>query len=387
MAEKMTSINPSILVWARQSSSTPLDEAYSKFGKEQLDAWENGRDYPTYSQLKAICDYYRKPVAICFFPEPPHLKNIPSSCRTLPSQLHTVFSRNLIKCIDEARIMQINLYELCEDNNPAVHLFTNSCFDTDDIRRTADQFRFLLQAPLEEQKRIAKLEDAFEYWRERFHSVGIYVFKNAFKDEAVSGFCLYDDLFPVIYVNNSFAISRQIFTLFHEAFHLIVKTSGIDIFDDTGLRKYVKGDTEKIERYCNQFAGKFLIPDDDFSKHLGGFPPTENDISTLASLYKVSREVVLRKFLDAGNITPDEYTLRSETYNADYLRFKKQKSDEKSGGNYYNTQATYKGRQYLDLAFTRYYARKISLVQLSKYLDMKISSLQSFAARKGWGSL
>lgn len=385
MTDKMTSINPAILVWARQMSGTTIEEAYAKFGRERLAAWESGAEYPTYLQLKSLCDYYRKPVAICFFPEPPVVKNIPSSCRTLPNQLHSLFSRNLVKSIDDARVMQLNLYELHEGVNPAGGAFNNMVFDVSDIHRTAEQLRQLLQAPLAEQKRIVRLEDALEYWRDKFYAIGIYVFKDAFKDNAVSGLCLYDDVFPIISINNSFAVSRQIFTLFHEAYHLIAKTSGIDIFDDADLRRYGVGADARVERFCNQFAGAFLVPDDDFRIASAKRAPTDANVSALASTYSVSREVILRKYFDAGRITQADYEERSAGYTKDYFRHKN--SGEKSSGNYYNTQAAYKGRHYLELAFGSYYSNKISLVQLSQYMNMKISSVQSFAAKKGWGSL
>ena len=50
-------------------------------------------------------------------------------------------------------------------------------------------------------------------WRKTLLDVGIFVFKDAFRVDDYSGFSLYDDVFPIIYVNNSSAKTRQIFTL------------------------------------------------------------------------------------------------------------------------------------------------------------------------------
>ena len=387
MIDRMSSINPAILIWARETSGTTKEEARRKFGEKQLDAWESGEEYPTYSQLKTICEFYRKPVAVCFFPEPPVLKNLRSSCRTLPNQLNSVFTRNLLKCIDEARVMQLNLYELHDGANPAGDVFNKSKFDINSIQAAARQLRALLGAPLEEQKKIGNCQNAFEYWRDKFFSAGIFVFKDAFKDENVSGFCLYDDIFPIIYVNNSFALSRQIFTLFHEAFHLIAHTSGIDIINDKVLYGYATGSNAQIERYCNQFASAVLVPESDFSRTSNDMIPTDENVLSLANTYCVSREVILRKYLDSKRISIDEYNLRSAEYTADYFRSKGNQDDGKNKGNYYNTQATYKGIQYLRLAFTKYYSKQISITQLSKYMNMKISSIQTLAKKKGWGTL
>ena len=385
MAEKMTSINPKILIWAREVSGTTLQEAEEKFGKDKITAWESGNDFPTYSQLKSLCEFYRKPVVVCFFPEPPRMKNIVASCRTLPEEMSHIFSRHLVKTIDEARVMQLNLYEL--NTNPVRTKLTDFTFSSD-IKEAAKQLRDILGVTLDKQKELKRLDEAFEYWRDCFYNIGIYVFKTAFKDMSVSGFWLYDTEFPIIYINNSFAFSRQIFTLFHEIYHLMNQTSGIDIFNDSELNKYLIEQNGTIEKNCNKFAGTFLVPDDDFEKLTLDKNPTDELIQRLAGLYSVSREVILRKFLDYGRISSQEYTERSEIYLQDYFRSLDTKKDnQKSSGNYYNTQATYKGRHYLELAFKSYYAQKINLVQLSTYMNMKIPSVRSLAEKKGWGTL
>jgi Zn-dependent peptidase ImmA (M78 family) len=390
MAEKITSINSKILQWARVMSGTSLEEAGERMGGlDRVLSWEEGKDYPTYSQLKKICEIYRKPVAVCFFPEPPKIKNIPASCRTLPQNVYNSFSRNLIKVIDEARIMQLNLYELNDNINPnAIKLLDISPKNYDDSKKVAAELRKILGADLDVQKQIKKLEDAFEYWRDCFFQMGIYVFKSAFKENDVSGFCLYDSDFPIIYINNSFAPARQIFTLFHECYHLICNTSGVDFLNDNFLNSYNNSSDEAIERACNRFAGEFLVPDDDFDLLIKNRVPTDSLISTLANTYCVSREVILRKFLDRKKISPEEYQEKRDQYNSDYFRRKEEKKEgKKPQGDYYNTQAAYRGKHYLQLAYGKYYENKISILQLAKYMNMKIPSVQALAAKKGWGSV
>lgn len=385
MAEKMDSINPEILKWARRISGTSLEAAYEKFGRERLSAWESGEDYPTYAQLKTLCEFYRKPVAVCFFPEPPELDNLPASFRTLPTQFLPLVSRNILKAIDEARVMQLNLYELNDAANPAIHGFNRLREQSWNLNTTASELRALLRAPLSEQKKLNDLASAFEYWRSRLHSIGIYVFKGAFKDDSVSGLCLNDEHFPTIYVNNSFAASRQVFTLFHEVYHLISGTGGIDFLDDRLHETSTQSAASRIETNCNAFAGSFLVPDEDFLKTSLHLKPTEANVTMLARLYKVSREVILRKLLNFGRITQEDYLERSAAYNADYFRKKSSKATPK--GNYYNTQAVYKGKHYLELTFGQYYSKRITVFQLAEYLNMKINSIQVLASKRDWGAL
>jgi len=54
----------------------------------------------------------------------------------------------------------------------------------------AIELRELFGVGINNQKGIRKLEDIFELWRNCFYELGIYVFKSAFQDDTVSGFCL-----------------------------------------------------------------------------------------------------------------------------------------------------------------------------------------------------
>lgn len=388
MSEKMTSINPKILVWCREVSGVSFEEASKKFGEDKLLKWENGVDYPTYNQLQKLCDFYRKPVAVCFFPEPPVYKSLTTSFRTIPSIMKdNLFHRKTVKLIDEARVMQLNLYELNGHDNIAYARFTLHSFSKS-LPQMARELRKILSVTLSSQKRIKSTSEHFEFWREKFSEIGIYVFKDAFGDNNISGFCLYDDVFPVIYINNSLSFTRQIFTLFHELCHIIYKTSGVDVLNDQAYHSSLTSSDLAIERACNAFAGAFLVPDEDFNKQIRGKSPTEEFVRSLASAYGVSREVILRKFLDVHWISQDEYMERSSEYTQDYFRAQKESSASKSAkGNYYNTQASYKGRQYTELVFNRYYANRITLAQAAQYMNMKIPSIKAFAEKKGWGSV
>lgn len=383
----MTSINPNILVWCRKVSGASVDEVSQKFGEGRIHDWENGIDYPTYSQLQQLCDFYQKPIAVCFFPEPPEYKNLGASFRTIPSEIERILlNRHILKLLDEARCMQINLYELNQNNNSKYTIFSSHIF-SQNILVMAKELRTFLGVNIETQKQIRTIAGHFEFWRERFSDIGIYVFKEAFGENSTSGFCLFDDTFPVIYINNSLSFTRQIFTLFHELCHIIRKTSGIDMLNDDFYHKNLNEYQLSVEQNCNAFAGAFLVPDFDFKKQIKGKQSTEEFVSKLASRYGVSREVILRKFLDIRLISKAEYAERSKAYTEDYFRIKDTIAAKKSSGNYYNTQAAYKGRQYTELVFKNYYTNNITLAQAAKYMNMKIPSIRSFAEKRGWGSL
>lgn len=206
--------------------------------------------------------------------------------------------------MDKARVMQINLKEI--DTTKRIKL-TDLYFNIKDIN-LYEKLRDVLNISIELQKKAKNYSDAFEMWRSAFYDCGIYVFKDAFKEKKFSGFCLYDEQFPVIYINNSMSFSRQIFTLFHELFHIILKTSGIDKTDDDYIAK-LNSTNREIETLCNSFAGEFLVPNDDLKEELKNKELNEKNISNIAKKYNVSREVIYRKLLNLNKISKNFYEM------------------------------------------------------------------------------
>ena len=74
-------------------------------------------------------------------------------------------------------------------------------------------------------------------------------------------------------------------------------------------------------------------------------------------------------------MTPEFYRQRVQQWAEQYKQDSEHLSKEGRGGNYYATQATYLGDQYLSLAFGRYYQGRCSLEQLADYLNVKASSV------------
>jgi Zn-dependent peptidase ImmA (M78 family) len=85
---------------------------------------------------------------------------------------------------------------------------------------------------------------------------------------------LYDDEFPLIYINNSTAFARQVFTLFQELAHILLHINGITQLNDAYVDRLV-GNNRQIEVFCNRFAAEVLIPTDHFKARIEDFVPDE----------------------------------------------------------------------------------------------------------------
>ena len=366
MAIERLEINPAVLTWARKRAGLSLDEA-RHFGR--VDEWEKGTSSPTYAQLEGLASGLKIPISVFFFPEPPDVPDIKKSFRTLPdAELESIPNRVRL-LVNKAKAFQLNLAELTSSKNPAKRQIINDIkLSTDeDIPVAAEKVRAYLGISLKDQQGFKSDDDALKAWRDALHAVGVFVFKDAFKNDDFSGFCLYDDTFPLIYVNNSSTKTRQIFTLFHELAHLLFQTSGIDTIGSDYIDR-IGGKAKAIEVFCNAFAAEFLLPDAALAEAMRGRKHDEATTTELAALFHVSREVVFRRFLDHGAISRKAYLEAAALW-------AQQSSGGGSGGDYYWTKLSYLGREYVSLALDEYHRNRISEAQLADFLDVKPKSL------------
>ena len=368
-------VNKEVIAWARKRAGLSQNEAAQKFSK--IAAWEAGTALPSYPQLEVMADEFRILIAVFFFPQPPDVPPIQETFRTLPDTEFEQLPRRIQQLLRKAKAFQLGLSELCQGRNPADQLITRELeFSARmSVDTMAARVRSYLGVSLEQQSAWRNTDEALKAWRRALYRVGIFVFKDAFREESYSGFSLYDDVFPIIYVNNSATDTRQIFTLLHELAHLLFHTSGIDPLDD----QYVQRLPERqhhIEVLCNRFAAQFLLPEKTFEAVFAGQPATERTAEILAARFHVSREFIFRKFLDRGLISQEDYRRAAQRW--------AEQRQEGSGGNPYWSKLTYLGREYVALAFSQYHQNRIDETQLGEYLDMKpknVGTLEEYFVR------
>lgn len=373
MAEALTGINGSIIKWAREYYNMSQEDAAFSIGidLERYKKWEEGTDFPTYAKLKQISNVFHKPCAIFFFPTPPELLSIKGDLRTLSTSIVDTLSKNVVLQFEKAKVYQLNLQELYGNRESIIRYFQDLSIDRISLCK---ELRQQLEFPISAQKARKSDKVVFEIFREKFYNLGIYVFKDAFKDNSVSGLCVNDKNYPIILINNAMSFARQNFTLFHELYHLIANTSGVEIVRDEYYAEL--NDLQKsIEKECDCFANEFLVPTKDFEIELKKQEITEKRIAELATLYSVSKEVIMYKLYDLHLISSDDYTALKEYFYGDAIRSKQNNRDSKSGGNYYFTKLSYLGHQYTGEVFSQYFSGKIDTYRASEMLSSKVEHL------------
>lgn len=365
-------VNTDILTWARKSAGLAIDDLKKEFGK--VSAWESGELHPTYVQLEGLAKKYKRPLALFFFPEVPK-DDIKGDFRAIPGFRADAVPTAVRFAMMEGTILQMNLSELFLGQPPPDDRFLLKAVRVqkgDNAKTLAAKARRFLEISVQEQQSWDSEDSALQNWRETLSAKGVFVFKNTFKSKDYSGFCLYDDDFPIIYINNSLTKTRQIFTLFHELAHLLRGGSHLEptfLEEKENHIASLDKKTKDVEVFCNKFSSELLVPDDDFKLNMkhGSQKAILESVQGLAKKYRVSREVILRKYLDRGRITETTYREKAK----EFERQATGTTERSSGGNFFNTKGAYLGATYMGLVFNKYWEGKITTQEAAEHLRIK----------------
>jgi len=371
--------NPNVLRWARETASLSIEDVVRKLGRKRISAdtvaaWETGTDWPSYAQLETLAyTIYRRPLAVFFFPVVPEEETPKTEFRTLPDAVVDGFPPGMVKVYRRAKLFQVYLEELYEGAKP-VEVSVLDRFELNErsqLASLATAIRTTLGVSIEEQSKWRSPATAAKKWREALEASGVFVFKDAFRNDDYSGFCLYSKKYPIIFVNNSMPASRQVFTLFHELGHLLHRSGGVDFRSQEAVRSF-RGYYLSVEVNCNRFAKELLVPQEVLDSL--GTTVSETHFEKLADYFSVSREVILRSYLDRGLVDAAYYKRMA----AKWAEQAKEKHGEGSGGSYYYNARTYLGERYINLVYSQYYRKKITVDNVAEYLHIKARNLPAF---------
>ena len=381
-------IQPEVMRWARQSIGLSIPDVADKLKRpvDEVAGWESGDSFPSYAQLEKLAyQIYKRPLAVFFLPSPPEEISPAKEFRTLPdADLHSLAPDTHMH-IRRAHAYRLALYELFANSNPSQRCAWKDfqLSQNISISKQSEKLRNYLDVDLQAQVSWRTSDNALKQWRAAIESVGIFIFKAPFKQKEISGFCLFDDVHPIIVLNNSTSKTRQIFSLFHEFVHILLGANSIGKFD-TDYVDLLPKQQKHIEIFCNSFTAEFLIPESDFNYQTAPFPQNVEEcpdeaIENLASRYGVSREVILRRFLDDKRVSAKYYELKAKEWAG--------QKKTGGGGNWYATQGTYLSNTFALEVVARRYRNQISVEKASDLLGIKAKNFSGLEDRliKGAG--
>ena len=342
-AEPVDGVQPAVIRWARESMGMSFEDVAQKLKRplEEVMAWEakDGAS-PTYAQLESLAyKVFKRPLALFFLPAPPNEIPPAREFRTLPDSDLRTLQPDTYAHVRKAHAFQITLREVFEGKNPSVkHISHEAPLDGQQpVETQARLVREILGISLQDQLGWKSSEVALKRWREAVEASGVFVFKAPFKQKDISGFCLLDADFPLIYLNNGTSKTRQIFSLLHELAHLLLNVNGISKFETSYMSRLPAAE-RRIEQFCNKVAAQMLIPSDDFGQQIAGLPRNvessqDHLYANLASRYGVSREAILRRLLDLERVSKVFYEQKAKVWAG--------QKKAASGGDWYASQNVY----------------------------------------------
>ena len=306
-------VKPGVMKWARESIGLTIAEVSRRLniGESTITEWETGDRKPTLNTLKKLASLYKRPLAIFFLPTPPLEPSLPTDYRVLPEDKRRPLTKKALLAIRRARYLQSVATDLLQEESTERILPSLERVSLDDDPEVvAERQRRQLGVGRDYQQSFRSVYDAFSRWREVLENQRILVVQSRMSVGEARGFSLVDGLIPVISVNMSDSISARIFTLFHEYAHILTKVSGICTPEN--ISPY-DADAQLVERFCNYFAGAFLVPrnalgQDTNAREIGRSRTIDDSLLLeIAGRFRVSTQVVLRRLLICQFINRSQY--------------------------------------------------------------------------------
>jgi len=324
---KVKNINTKILLELKELKPNIYYNCKNKF--PQFDNWISGEDYPTYNQLVELSKRFNVPFGYFFLEKLPKYDLPIPHYRTIKEN-DFIPSEELLDTIKFAqKIQEWSKDILLEWGNTNIE-FCGKYKNNYDLNAIVEELKKIFDINEGWANSQNTWKDALKYLVSKAEEKGIIVLLNGIVGnnthrklnvEEFRGFVLYDEIAPVVFINNNDALSAKIFTLIHEVVHLLIGQSAS--FD---LRNFQSAD-DKIEKFCDKCTAEFLVPEKEIKNVY-----RNHNIDELARHFKVSQIVILRRLLDTSVITQQKfYEKLKEMYEIEI------KKPEKGGGDFYHT--------------------------------------------------
>lgn len=320
-------INKETLKFIREKKAVSFDyvSRITKFTEEKISLWEDTstEKYPTINQAKKLAKCYRIPFAGLYMNATDiNIKHLPKmrNLRTLPNAKIDNSALNLaIADILSARELLIESQAALKEHFVT---FSLTIQEPDDVFRWAKIIRNQLKLDIDTQYNCTSMRQFYLYVRNMVEKAGVFVHCfTGIDTDVVRGFAIYDDLIPIIGLNNEDRYPAKTFSIIHELVHIIKRSSAIC----NEMMSSFSSQSEEV--FCNAVAGEVLVPKANLLKQFGNLTSDEVDldlIDILARKFSVSKEVICRRMLDLGLISRQSYLMLVNSIRVEFEKERKQ---------------------------------------------------------------
>ena len=399
-------LNYQTLKWARKNAGL-VHSDISDIKTRHIKDLESGRVQPTLNEAYTLADCYGVPLNIFYFPPPKKSISDLTDFRQVSKEKrggNKSYSKELRLLINKLQQRQNWLKDYFKEEKVKPLSFVHSVKINDNTQRVANK---IVNSFFNSRKEYLKfheekklIEESLKIRKKRkqknlstlikkLGNYGVIVLKcKAFNNEnrielkEARGFILSDKYAPFIFLHSEDYITAQIFTLIHELAHLFINESGV-------VGELSKN-SNKIEKFCNQVASRFLLTEKELSS---SFDLEKNDNKSEMSKEKITK--IIKKVSDKFFISKLSVLLRlkeqqiikdnlfnslwSEFYTEmeEWISKNKEKTKDQSGGNYYNTMVSRTNRDFIKIVYSAYQTKNITGSQASSLLNLKVDNFKT----------
>jgi len=334
-------VKPGILRWARERAGRSAESLARKFPK--IGQWERGEAHPTMKQLETFAKATFVPVGYLFLREPP-VEAVPiPDLRTIGNEQIGHPSPDLLDAIYLCQRRQAWYRDWARSVGIDPRAFVGSARLDSSVEEAAATMRHSLGFDLDARRDCPTWTEALRLFIAQADEMGVLVMVSGvvgsnnhrkLDPEEFRGFALADDLAPLVFINGADTKAAQMFTLAHELAHLWLGESAL-----TDVAP-ASAPTQRIESWCNRVAAELLVPLAVLREELQRADAL-TEVPRLASRFKVSTLVILRRLLDARRLSREAF---EGAYGAELLSLRAR--PKTSGGDFYLTQAARLSRRF-----------------------------------------
>ena len=400
--KRANNINPAILAWARETAGLELDEAADRLGfirpteaesaAQRLLAFESGERKPTRNQLLKFASVYRRPLLAFYMKKPPVRGERGEDFREAAGRISRRDNALLDALLRDIRARQEMVKSLLEDDEEADALtFVGSATMNQEPRTVAASIASTLA--FDHQRQESRRGDAdalFRTLRERAEFVGVFVllvgdlgsYHTELSVDVFRGFAISDEVAPFVVINDKDARAARSFTLVHELAHIWLNESGVSGVPSPDTPQSLH---DQIERFCNDVAGEFLLPNAALRERQAGPAIVDrqsaaNFVQSLADDWSVSEPMVAYRLKRIGLMETAIYRELVAGYAARWQhqrrRKREQNRDNEGGPNRHVVIRSKLGNALLDVVRRNLRDSTLTHTKAAKLLGVKAGSVE-----------
>lgn len=358
---------------------------------EKIEALESGETKPTRNQLLKIANTYHRPLTIFYRRTPPPAGDRGEDFRTLPGPASPKESALLDTLLRDLRARQSMVRSiLMDDENVRRLSFVDSISSTETVSDTVLRIRQILRTSdrLGPGYRKNSPDSLFSDLRSRIENIGIFVVlagnlgshHTNISEKVFRGFAITDDIAPFIVINPQDAKTARSFTLIHELAHIFIGSTGVSAMPST---EKPRTPSARIERFCNDVAGEFLLPENSIPSTEVFHESTKASeiIRDIAKNWNVSEPLVAYRFWRTKRISGDIYRELATAYDERWQAIRRSsreqaKKNKKGHPGYHRTRRHALGNALVGLVGRTLRANELTHTKAAKILGVKTSGVE-----------